>query len=241
MASARPEAAPAAQPRSPRATRSRRPVGTRPGHELARANKLFEDKKYAEALTVYQNIRTTYGDVLTPEQATQLNANVAAGQQAMTAAATATPGAQPGGAVGAFQQNKSIAKQQTLAEFNNYMMEADKALKQSNIDQARRLAANAELRINEKKGMFGEPELADLKGRVDLLQAVAKAGDALTAKNAAEITKKLQDEARLRQEGESAAKAQKIREHIDRVRQLQSSATTTRPFRSATRSCSSTR
>jgi general secretion pathway protein D len=219
---AQPAAEPA-QPPSDAMIAARRNEAAR---ELARANGLFEEKKYAEAISAYNNTRTTYGDVLTAEQSSQLASNLSASQQAMASAATATPApsgaAQPSGALSTFQQNTTIAKQQALAEFNNDLMQAAKALEQSNIDEARQLAARAQLKLDSRRMLFSEPERNELATRVTTLRAdIEKKGDELAAAERTRRENELAVAAARGAEAESALKASKIREHIDRVRALQ--------------------
>lgn len=219
-------AQPAAQPEQPPSDAMIAARRNEASRELARANGLFEEKKYAEAISAYQNTRTTYGDVLTAEQSSQLAGNLAASQQAMAAAATASPApsgaAQPGGALSSFQQNTTIAKQQALAEFNNDLMQAAKSLEQSNIEEARQLAARADLKLASRRMLFSEPERNELATRVATLRAdIEKKGDELAAAERIARDNKLAVDAAEGARSESALRSAKIREHIDRVRSLQ--------------------
>lgn len=192
--------------------------------ELARANGLFEQKNYADAMAAYQNLQKNFSDVLTAEQTSQVTANLAAAQSGLAQTATAAPAAsQPAGsALNQYQQTASVLKQQATAEFNNYMMEAKKSLDQDNAELARQLAARAKLTLDEKKSYFSEPERLEFQKRYETMQAdIAKRDDQIRAAAAAK-----RDEERARtqkdeSDNEKAAKAQKIRESINRVRDLQ--------------------
>jgi Flp pilus assembly secretin CpaC len=226
MAMAQPEAAPApAQPPAEDPVLAAR--RNEAARELARADELFANRKFADASAAYNNLRANYGDVLTPEQSNALNTNAAAAQQAlasMVAPAAGPAGGGQAGGLASFQDSTAVAKQQALAEFNNFLMESKRSLDKGDVEVARQNAARAELVLDSRKALFGEPELLDLRGRVNAQRAeIQKRGDAIAAEEAAKRDRTLQDDARSRSDTEKAAKAQKIRENIDRVRSLQAS------------------
>jgi Flp pilus assembly secretin CpaC len=229
MAMAQPAATPAPAPAQPPAedpvVSARRNEAAR---ELSRADELFANRKFAEASSAYTNVRSNYGDVLTAEQNNALGTNLAAAQQALASmvspAAGPAGGGQSGGGLANFQESTAVAKQQALAEFNNFLMESKRSLDKGDVEVARQNAARAELVLDSRKALFSEPELLDLRGRVNGQKAeIQKKGDAIQAAEAAERDARLQSDAKSRSDSEKAAKAQKIRENIDRVRSLQAS------------------
>jgi len=217
-AAAQPE--PAAQPAAPAAqppaadpvVEARKAEAAR---ELSKANALFDEKKYNEAQAAYRRIRDTFKADLSAEQMSTLDANLRRAQEELRSRAG-------GNALAAFTEDQRVRKDQTLAEYNNFLAQARAALASGDVTKARQDAAAAKLRLGQGRDLFSAPEMSSLNTQVDQLAAeIEKTGQELDAKAAAAREDALRRKAEQEKLQGDQLKAQKIRELIDRVRALQ--------------------
>lgn len=209
-----PAVAPAAQPTVDPVVEARKAEA---GRELARANGLFDEKKYNEAQNAYRNLRDNFRDVLNADQMTQVTNNLLTCQTALRA----TVG--QGNVLSTYTQQVGLEVQQFRAEFNNNVTQANKALSEGDVQRARGALATAKLLLAQKRNLISETEANELAKRAEILEAdVAKKDGELAAARANMTQKELEDRAKMQQAEAATVKARQIRESIDRARQLQS-------------------
>jgi len=185
--------------------------------ELARANGLFDEKKYNEAQNVYRGLRDNFRDVLSADQLTQVTNNLLACQTALRA----TVGAQ-GNVLSDYTKQTGLEIQQFRAEFNNYLAKASKSLAEGDAARARDEIAAANVLLAQKRQIISETEAAELSKRSDTIKADIAAKEAQLSIDKANLTQKqLEERTRAQMADQATEKARRIRESIDRARQLQ--------------------
>ena len=208
---------PAAAPQPPVAdpvVEARKAEGAR---ELARANGLFDEKKYNEAQNVFRGLRDNFRDVLSADQLTQVTNNLLACQTALRA----TVGAQ-GNILNDYTKQTGLEIQQFRAEFNNYLAKAAKSLAEGDATRARDEVAAANVLLAQKRQIISETEAADLSKRADAIKADIAAKEAQLSIDKANLTQaQLKARTEAQMADQATEKARRIRESIDRARQLQ--------------------
>lgn len=183
---------------------------------LAQADLSFEKGIYNDALTKYQQLQGAFGQYLTVDELSRVNARIAEAQVRLNANG---PALDP---LSAQMKRTQIQKEAALAEFNNQMAQAAKALDTGDTERARDLAASARLTINSNRNAFAESEVEGYNKQVaDLLAKVSGTEDTLANQRAAAQAKALAEEAAKSEAQRLSEKERKIREALSRIRALQ--------------------
>ena len=184
---------------------------------LAEADQAFEQSRMKDAGEKYQRLLGAMGDVLTAEQKAHVESRLAESKVRL--------GVSGGAEVQAIENvmgQIGLKRSQALAEFNNNVEQANKALASGDTLTAKNLAAQARVNVNSVREVFSASDLEAYNKQVDELETSID-------KKAAEITEKDREAKAADIEGRSRAaqakaaqdKSRKINEYIDRVRALQ--------------------
>jgi len=180
---------------------------------VAEADQAFTDRRYSEALRKYRLALTSGRKWLTSEEISLAESKAADCEIAMRGS---------GNLSDTFVGQFDLIRQQTQAEFDNAIAEAEKALAAGEINQARTQLASSGLTIDRSKQYFSQGEIdAFAKKRNDLSAKIGVTEEKnkldTQTKNAANTAK---DEA-TRRATLAAEKDRRIRESLTRVRALQ--------------------
>lgn len=183
---------------------------------LAQADLSFDKGIYNDALTKYQQLSGAFGQYLTVDELARVNARIIEAQVQLNANST---GLDP---LSAQMKRTQVQKEAALAEFNNQLAQAGKALDTGDPERARNLAAAARLTINSNKNAFAESEVEGYNQQVaDLLARIAGTEDTLANQRASAQARALADEAAKSEAQRLTEKERKIRESLTRIRALQ--------------------
>jgi type II secretory pathway component GspD/PulD (secretin)/tetratricopeptide (TPR) repeat protein len=184
---------------------------------LAEADAAFEQSRLAEAAGKYDRVLRVYADVLTVAQQEHARKRLAEAQ----VRANVNPGQGTGVLEEWIQQNR-IAHDQVVAEFNNDVEQANKALAAGDVARARDLAASANLRLNSGRQHLSQGEfeamqktVGDLRARIDTRE------DQLRAEAARIREEELAREAERKQQEFARSREEKIAQGFERARALQ--------------------
>lgn len=181
---------------------------------LATADKAFEEGRMNEAVSQYERLLREFGGSLS--QSERSGAELRAGE------ARARLNAGGGNLITSEIDRRTLQRQQVLAEYENDMERARRALEQRNTSEARTLVAQANLRINAGRSVLAEPEFEEYASNVRDLRAQIDAADSqIQAEVARQRAAELQAAAVEAQRNAQSAKERKIAEAVDRVRALQ--------------------
>lgn len=184
------------------------------GSTIAEADNAFDASRLNDAAAKYQRALDMFRQFLTPEQAKHA-------EDRLTEIKTRLRGNVPG-ALSEVIADRELAKQATLAEFNNQLALAQRALESGDTSRARDLASQARVTINTSRNLFGETEFQDLATKVDgtLTEIDTKQAE-ITTREAAQRSEQLKTQADQTARQRSTEKERKILESIERVRSLQ--------------------
>lgn len=184
---------------------------------LAEADVAYDAARVKEAAEKYQRVLNDYANELSAEDKTHAEQRLAESRIRLNVNTGTGPSLTQ-----SVLDNNSIRKQAFLAEFNNDLDAAKRALESRDTARARDLAASANLRLNTNKDITAGGEFEDLSKQVAALRTeIDKAEDTTRAEQAAERTKRLELEARQAASLAATTKSAKIAENIARVRALQ--------------------
>ncbi|MCC6230176.1 MAG: hypothetical protein IT432_13240 [Phycisphaerales bacterium] len=183
---------------------------------LAQADQAFDKGMYNDALGKYQQLAGAFGQYLTVDELARVNARISEAQVRLNANGA---GLDP---LSAQMKRTQVQKEAALAEFNNQLGQAGKALDTGDTERARNLAAAARLTINSNKNAFAESEVEGYNKQVaDLLSKIAGTEDTLANQRASAQAKALADEAAKSEAQRLSEKERKVRESLTRIRALQ--------------------
>ncbi|MDX2116557.1 MAG: hypothetical protein SFY96_00055 [Planctomycetota bacterium] len=209
-----PAAAPAAQPVSEATDVVAAARQAEAMNLLAEADKAYNERRFNEAQTKYNRLLSIHRDHLSADQTATINNRLAEIKLQM--------GAGGADALGQLAADRSLAKQQKLAEFQNELGLAKQALESGDAERAQDYLARAQLTLSSGRNLFAESEYqgyvtqvndrkADLENRrLELAKKQAEDQDRQRAADAAKANA-----------ARASEKDAKIRESIDRVRALQ--------------------
>lgn len=184
---------------------------------LSEADAAYEQALVKEAADKYQRVLGEFANEITPEERDHAEQRLAEARARLNL----NPG-QPEGVMRQVLDNNSIRKQAFLAEFNNDLDSARRALESGDTARATELGASAGLRLNTNKDLTSQSEFEDLAKQVsDLRVQISKTDSEIRAKQAADRARQLQEDAALAARQAASAKATQIAESIGRVRALQ--------------------
>ncbi len=181
---------------------------------LAEADEAYRSGRYGEAEQKYTLATTTYRDHLGGEDLTRADQRLA---EVRVLLADRT-----GNLLTNVMETRAVVREQAIAEFDNFVAQAQDALKQGDFERARSLAGRARLAIVDRREVFSE---AEVNGRVQrqesLLTSIRGAEE---SSRVAEIERRAADVQRQKTDAESRQRAEKDRkiiENLDRIRALQ--------------------
>lgn len=182
---------------------------------LAEADLAFDDGRYNEALTKYNQLANgPYREALTSDQVRRAENRIAEIRVILQQAG--------GDQLEDVVQTREIQLQQARAEFENFMTEADRALSRGDTEQARQLAGEARLRLAESRQVFPEREYQNLLEQQEaLLQRIASTEESIRRAEQQEREQRLSEEARRQEQERQRERSEKIRENLQRIRTLQ--------------------
>jgi len=183
---------------------------------MAEADQAYADGRMKEASTRYQRLITEYAPLLTAEQLTLA--------QNRRAEAQVQLGGPEANLLAGEIDARNRARQNTLAEFNNDLEQARRALTTGDPGQARDLAASANLRINTNRNLFSEAQFEQYAGQVrELLTEIDAASESQRIQSIEVRERTLKEDADRRARETATDRTRRIDEAIDRVRALQKS------------------
>lgn len=183
---------------------------------MAEADQAFNAGRYNDALSKYQQVRSTGSQYLSGDQIRMVDSRMAEARARMNTDV---------GTQNILEQ--SILTQQAIvqnarAEFSNYMEQSRAALASGDYEAARNMAASALLRLGQAKNFLSAGEYESLlQQQKDLLAQISIEADRARA---AEAVKTANELAIARREAEATleqTKRQRIDESIKRIRALQ--------------------
>lgn len=183
---------------------------------LAQADLSFDKGIYNDSLSKYQQLAGAFSQYLTVDELARVNARITEAQVRLNANGVQLD------PLSAQMKRTQVQKEAAVAEFNNQVAQASRALDTGDTERARNLAAAARLTINSNKNAFAESEVEGYNKQVaDLLAKIAGTEDSLATQRAASQAKALADEAAKSEAQRLSEKERKVREALTRVRALQ--------------------
>ncbi|MFO0836675.1 MAG: hypothetical protein U0638_17060 [Phycisphaerales bacterium] len=183
---------------------------------LAQADLSFDKGIYNDSLSKYQQLAGAFSQYLTVDELARVNARISEAQVRLNANGIQLD------PLSAQMKRTQVQKEAAVAEFNNQVSQASKALDTGDTERARNLAAAARLTINSNKNAFAESEVEGYNKQVaDLLAKIAGTEDTLATQRAANQAKALADEASKSEAQRLSEKERKVREALTRIRALQ--------------------
>lgn len=212
---AQPEAAPAQPPQDDIVAQARR---FEAASIIAEADAAYDASLLKDAAAKYDRVLNVFGDVISAEQKAHASQRLAEARTRMNV----NPGQNGEPLTGALRDTQ-VAHDQVLAEFNNDVEQATKALASGDPKRARDLAANANLRINSGKQYLSAGEFETLRKQIDDLRVkIDTDEDRIRREEADKRERDLEAQARLAAIDADKTKEQKIAQAFERARALQS-------------------
>lgn len=181
---------------------------------LAEADSAFTEMRFNEAEQKYSLVTGSYRQYLSAEDLVRAEGRLTETRQMLSKPS--------GGLLGDVIGQKSLILQQAIAEYDNFMAQAQKALAEGAYEEARNRAGRARLSITDKRDVFSEKEYTDRITKQEAL--IQQIRDAEERARVAEAERQAADAARQKGDAESRQRAEKDRkiiENLDRIRQLQ--------------------
>lgn len=183
---------------------------------LSEANVAYEAGRYAQAIEKYTQATTTMARYLTPEQLSMardrlLDARTRMGREGVNI-------------IDPFADQRGVMREQTIAEYDNFVGQARQALAAGDTDRSRQLVAQARLQWNNayNNGLFAEEEFQVRKAQLDQLdREVINTEERIRQKEIETRRVHLEQEAREREQFQGQERQRRINESLDRLRQLQ--------------------
>jgi len=184
---------------------------------LAEADQAFEQSRMKDAGEKYQRLLGAMGDVLTAEQKAHVESRLAESKVRL-----GVSGGSEVQAIGNVMGQIGLKRSQALAEFNNNVEQANKALASGDTLTAKNLAAQARVNVNSVREVFSTSDLEAYNKQVDELEtAIDKKAAEITEKDREAKAADIESRSRAAQAKAAQDKSRKINEYIDRVRALQ--------------------
>jgi len=185
--------------------------------QITKADQAFEQQLMKSAAEQYQTILSGKGDVLTPQEKTHIENRLAEAKVRM--------GVNVGGEgqpIENYMMGLKVKHDHAVAEFNNYIEQARRAMDGGDMAGARRLADDARVAITSVDDVFNETEREGyLRTAAELSAAIDKRKLELDMTTKATQAKDIEKAAFEARSKSSQDKSRKINEAIDRVRALQ--------------------
>ena len=184
---------------------------------LAEADQAFEQSRMKDAGEKYQRLLGAMSDVLTGEQKAHVEARLAESKVRL--------GVSGGAEVQAIENvmgQIGLKRSQALAEFNNNVEQANKALASGDTLTAKNLAAQARVNVNSVREVFSTSDLEAYNMQVDELEtSIDRKASEISERDREAKAADIESRSRAAQAKAAQDKSRKIIEYIDRVRALQ--------------------
>ncbi len=183
---------------------------------LGEANRAFDNRELNTAAENYARLLEEYRQFLTAEQTQQVRDRLAEARTLLRG------GRAPGGVLQDQVARNEIARQNAVAEFENFLAQARRALETGDTAPARNLAAQARLTITARQDLFRQAEFENFQTQIDqLLSRIATTEEQVRQQELSTRERRVREaqaeaEGRQRQERE-----RRIGEALERVRVLQ--------------------
>jgi Flp pilus assembly secretin CpaC len=130
--------------------------------QLRQADMAFEEARYSEAVRGYTNLQTSnLMQYLSDEERARAQARL---DQSLVRMGRQPVGQDP---IQDLARARQIEHDNALAEFNNSLRQAERALASGDYTPATNAVQQARVRLEGSRGVFAEPELNDLRRRAD--------------------------------------------------------------------------
>jgi type II secretory pathway component GspD/PulD (secretin)/tetratricopeptide (TPR) repeat protein len=184
---------------------------------MAEADQAFEQSRMKEAAEKYQRLLGNFAAQLSADQKKHAENRLAEAKVRM--GVNVGP---EGNVIENVIGQVALKRSQALAEFNNNVEQANKAMASGDPQTARNLAAAARVNVNSVKEVFSTTDIEAYNDQISKLEASIETRAAEIARATADAkTKAIEEDSRKAQIKASSDKATKINEGIDRVRALQ--------------------
>ncbi|GMV26388.1 MAG: hypothetical protein AMXMBFR58_24190 [Phycisphaerae bacterium] len=181
---------------------------------LVEADQAYESGRFDEAETKYGQLLAGYREYLTADQATHAQQRIDQARLKLDVGER--------NPLENVNQERGLVKQQAMAEFNNQLAQANAAMTSGDTGRARELAAGARFTLNSGRDYFSPAELETLNKQVtDLVAQIERRALELNAAEQAQRDETLRQRAQQAQDQLLRDKENKIREHLQRARDLQ--------------------
>jgi len=181
---------------------------------VAEADIAYDAGQYAEALQKYNQAANVYRDYLEAAELDRIE-----GRIAEVGVLLEQPGA---GGLGGVIETQQLIREQSRAEFENFINDATESLTQGEFEQARNLAAEARLRLAETRELFSEQEYQERLARLDDLLTQVRSDEETARRAAAEVREQTLAQAAAEQEASRRTEREsQIHENLLRIRALQ--------------------
>ncbi|TVQ63250.1 MAG: hypothetical protein EA378_02910 [Phycisphaerales bacterium] len=183
---------------------------------LGEANRAFDNRELNTAAENYARLLEEYRQFLSPEQAEQARDRLAEARTLLRG------GRAPGGVLQDQVARNEVARQNAVAEFENFLAQARRSLETGDTAPARNLAAQARLTITARQDLFRQAEFENFQGQIDqILSRIATVEEQNRQQELSDRERRVREaqteaESRQRQERD-----RRIGEALERVRALQ--------------------
>lgn len=181
---------------------------------ISQADRAFQEKRYADALTRYERLRIDFGQNLSPDETQVVERRISECRVMLQADRLGQPAN--------VLRDGELLKQQVTAEFRNDLDVARKALAAGNATEASNRVAQARLRLAAGRNYFGESELENLQNEANQLAAqIEKDRLTIEAQRAQERDAEIAKRTAENQKNATEERNRKIAELIERARAFQ--------------------
>ncbi|MEM9372345.1 MAG: hypothetical protein AAGA55_01760 [Planctomycetota bacterium] len=183
---------------------------------LGEAGQAYEERRLGSARERYERLATEFSAYLTPEQRNTVNSRLSELRVETRAQGS------PGDALTDVTNERQLARDRALATFGNQMEQANSALAQGDTTQARNIAAQARLTIQQARDVMAESEFDARLAEVDDLQiSIAATEERLRIEEQRATEERLAEQTEALRNERLAERDERILSQIERVRALQ--------------------
>jgi len=181
---------------------------------LAEADIAFQEGRYNEALTKYEQIAGQYRRYVSEEDLERAQNRIAEVRTLLEQAG--------GDLIEQEVQRRELRAELARAEFDNFLAEARTALAAGDVERARSLVEQARVRLADARDLLSEEEYnRRLDQQQSLLQQIIEQEEQIAQREAEQREERLAEEAQRQEHQRAQEKQRKIAEALDRVRSLQ--------------------
>jgi len=184
---------------------------------LAEAQLAFDEGRYAEAQSRLQQLNTIYRGSLSNAEVERVSS--------LLRQSRAFLAREGGGLVDRELDVIEVQRQQVTAEINELLRRSRRAIEAGDVDDARRSASEARLRLRNGRdqNLFAEPEFERRSAEIDqLFREIEVTGEQLSRRESERLAGELRSERERREVEIQREKVARINENLDRIRSLQS-------------------